>query len=99
VFSALEGSRDEGVKPPVSLAVASQFQVIHPLLQGSPQPNIMVAVVRCRADGRAVYVDPILHPALEAADPLTDGIVQDFGRGRRDGIEAASIKRLWCHAG
>jgi len=49
----------------------------------------MVAVVRhAELMGGAVYVDPILHPALEAADPLTDGIVQDFGAAAGDGIEA-----------
>jgi len=88
VFSRWKVRDEGGEAAGFLLQIADQFQVIHPLLQGFAAANIMVAVVRMRADGGAVYVDPILHPALEAADPLTDGIVQDFGAAAGDGIEA-----------
>ncbi len=87
---ALEGPRDKGGEAAgFLLQVADQFQVIHPLLQGfAAAEHHGGGGAHAELMGGAVYVDPILHPAFQAADPLTDGIVQDFGAAAGDGIEA-----------
>jgi hypothetical protein len=87
---ALERPRDEGRESAgLFLQIAHQLQVIHALLDG-------LAAAEHHGGGGAhaelvrgaVHIHPILRVALQPADAMAHGIVQNLGAAAGDGIEA-----------
>src|ERR1017187_199254 len=93
---ALVGPGDEGGEAAgFLLQVADQFQVVHALLDGfAAAEHHGGGGAHAELVGGAVNVDPILHPALQAADALAHGVVQNFSAAAGDGVEAGIHQAL-----